>query len=84
MNLHNKIMNLPCHTRAGYSEYYVAGYKFGHRDARHAAAELSLDADRLVRAARAVLARWDSPGWKDTAPTADVMAELRKAVEECE
>lgn len=37
--LHAAIMNIPCHPyRDG--EEFVIGYKFGHRDARHAAAEL--------------------------------------------
>lgn len=39
--LHQQIMNLGCETRTNFSDVYTAGYKFGHRDARHAAAELS-------------------------------------------
>lgn len=35
----------------------------------------------LRTAAQAVLDRWDSPRWKDAGPTADVMADLRKALE---
>jgi hypothetical protein len=41
---------------------------------------LERERNELLRAARAVLARWDSPSWKDTAPTAEVMGELRKEV----
>lgn len=50
MNLHNQIMNLPC---SADPKYFVdAGtlltYKFGHRDARHAAAELAVSADSRI------------------------------------
>lgn len=41
--LHAAIMNLPCNVPAGYpfgSELCVGVYRQGHRDARHAAAEL--------------------------------------------
>lgn len=41
MNYHNKIMNLRC---VGWNDLY----KEGHRDARHAAAELALDADATI------------------------------------
>lgn len=41
LDLHNAIMNIPCHPYRD-SEEFVIGYKFGHRDARHAAAELAL------------------------------------------
>lgn len=34
----------------------------------------------LQRAARAVIARWDSPSWKDEPPTAVVIDALRKAL----
>lgn len=43
-NLHNQIMNLPCNT--GERQPMIAlAFKLGHRDARHAAAELALAAD---------------------------------------
>lgn len=46
MNLHNEIMNIP--TRAGtYNDEYC--YKLGHRDARHAAAELALKAEARIK-----------------------------------
>ena len=42
--LHQAIMNLPC------DDNWDAGYKYGHRDARHAAAELVLAAEPAERA----------------------------------
>ncbi len=36
--------------------------------------------DALVEAAQAVVARWDSPKWKDEAPTADAINTLRAAL----
>jgi hypothetical protein len=38
--LHQQIMNIPCKVAPGYSDKYRTAYQFGHRDARHAAAEL--------------------------------------------
>ena len=58
MNLHGQIMNLPCRDddalNAEYSDRRIA-YKHGHRDARHAAAELALKADAQVEALHAAL-----------------------------
>lgn len=45
MSLHNEIMNLPC--KHSDREHSIA-YKTGHRDARHAAAELSLKYERYI------------------------------------
>lgn len=42
MSLHNKIMNLPCEHIKGDA---LGLYKRGHKNARHAAAELALEAD---------------------------------------
>ena len=39
------------------------------------------EVQRLVEAARAVVGRWDSPKWKDETPTADLINELRAALE---
>lgn len=41
-DLHNQIMNLPCSYEKACEEYELTydAYKAGHRDARHAAAEL--------------------------------------------
>ena len=38
--------------------------------------------NELVEAAQAVVDRWDSPNWKDEAPTAEFIGRLRKAVDE--
>lgn len=41
MELHNKMMNIPCTVPADVEKFDAAlAYKLGHRDARHAAAEL--------------------------------------------
>lgn len=37
--------------------------------------------DALVKAALAVIDRWDTPAWKDVEPTANFINELRKAVD---
>lgn len=51
MNLHNEIMNIPAvkfeATPKQYGEYDLV-YKLGHRDARHAAAEMALKYDNLI------------------------------------
>lgn len=50
MNLHNEIMNIPVkHQRVDFQDqgFYLM-YKEGHRDARHAAAELSLKAEARI------------------------------------
>lgn len=48
-SLHNAIMNLPCcDARASDAGLGVIAYKFGHRDARHAAAELAIQADKRI------------------------------------
>jgi len=47
MNLHNEIMNINCTPGHAYAANQAA-YKLGHRDARHAAAELALKADAEI------------------------------------
>ena len=37
--------------------------------------------DKLLEAAKAVVARWEMPSWKDTEPTAVVIYRLRDVVE---
>jgi hypothetical protein len=44
--LHAAIMNLPCKPPALTGANEVWAYQYGHRDARHAAAELSLSASQ--------------------------------------
>lgn len=52
MDLHSKIMNIP--TVVGtYNDEFC--YKLGHRDARHAAAELSLKAEARIEELEEVL-----------------------------
>ena len=55
MNLHGQIMNLPQTPSGDFSKHAANpawhGYIIGHRDARHAAAEIALKADRLAEAA---------------------------------
>lgn len=53
MNLHNEIMNIPVDEKELQSRFYeekweIVAYKFGHRDARHAAAELSLKVEARI------------------------------------
>lgn len=60
MNLHGQMMNIQPPTRVGTPETNPAiAYKMGHRDARHAAAELALRADEerevMLMALRAIL-----------------------------
>jgi hypothetical protein len=58
MNLHNEIMNIPAMVP---TEALVDGksfaYKIGHRDARHAAAELSLKAEARIEELELLLAQ---------------------------
>ncbi len=49
MNLHNEIMNIPTDIDfTDWSAHDRQSYKRGHRDARHAAAELSLKAEARI------------------------------------
>lgn len=49
MNLHNQIMNIPTDVDfTDWSDHDRQSYKRGHRDARHAAAELSLKAEARI------------------------------------
>lgn len=48
MNLHRDLMNLQCDPDPTLSVRADVGYKMGHRDARHAAAELSLKYERYI------------------------------------
>jgi hypothetical protein len=41
MSLSTDIMNIPAQSHKNYSVSFNGGYKYGHRDARHAAAELA-------------------------------------------
>lgn len=50
MDLHSEVMNIPVPRDFDYSDFHskVHAYKSGHRDARHAAAELALKADARI------------------------------------
>lgn len=48
MTLHNEIMNIQCDPDPTLSVRADVGYKMGHRDARHAAARLSLKYERYI------------------------------------
>lgn len=58
MNLHSKIMNLRSNATTPEGRFCARSndYKEGHRDARHAAAELALKADALADALRLYVA----------------------------
>jgi hypothetical protein len=57
MPLHGKIMNIRAKTPSDLdkADGLVHAYRLGHRDARHAAAELALRADALADELREVL-----------------------------
>jgi hypothetical protein len=57
MNLHGQIMNLATPFAGAYDEDVRDAYKCGHRDARHAAAELAHSADAEIERLRADNAR---------------------------
>lgn len=52
MRLHDRIMNIAVASDFDYADFpnKVYAYKSGHRDARHAAAEMALIADELLDA----------------------------------
>lgn len=65
INLHGQIMNLPHPPMARVEQNPSIAYKMGHRDARHAAAELALKADACIEALReleAMAERYRAPG----------------------
>jgi len=61
MNLHSEIMNIQIFEeedlKANLPKASFAAYKVGHRDARHAAAELSLKAEARIEDLEAFLAK---------------------------
>lgn len=51
MNLHNEIMNIPADpVEFDFHFSHAIAFKIGHREARHAAAELALKHDALIEA----------------------------------
>lgn len=85
MNLHNEVMNLNISGGFDYSEFEskVIAYKCGHRDARHAAAELSLKAEARIEELEEALKNMYKNGlkqaWMDKYET-DMIA-AKKALE---
>ena len=82
MNLHNEIMNLvppqrrELITTSGQGEI---AYKFGHRDARHAAAELAIKSDSLIEEMKLQLE--DILDWLEQGDVEDSFADpIRKLV----
>jgi hypothetical protein len=45
---------------------------------------LATQRDDLLAAAKAVVERWDTPSWKDTGPTAEVIGQLRREIARAE
>lgn len=73
MSLHNQMMNLPCATKA-VGAVFVAGYKLGHRDARHACAEMALPYDRLAERMKAQF------GLPESASCAEVLEAFERLI----
>ena len=70
MNLHGQIMNLQCKPANMDAEpNQKLAYKVGHRDARHAAAELALKADAEIERLRKALQEADTLMGHDDAMT---------------
>lgn len=62
MDLHSEIMNIPVDeeetmARFGHHEWEFKAYKLGHRDARHAAAELSLKTESRIEELEDILSK---------------------------
>ena len=80
MNLHGQIMNLPFVAQPDVTTYkseYAA--KLGHRDARHAAAELALKADACIEVLRAIVEQQRTMGF-DGSPSDELMDVARSAL----
>jgi hypothetical protein len=64
MNFHNLMMNIPANPYSGYDGKQLLAYKYGHKDARHAAAEIALKADirieELEEALRDVVQQYEN------------------------
>lgn len=78
MRLHDRIMNIPIASDFDYADFpnKVYAYKSGHRDARHAAAEMALIADELAESLETMTALC---ALKYGNIDADVYAEIEKA-----
>lgn len=89
-NYHRRIMNLPTPDSARRrdstpsSDTRFADYSFGHHAARHAAAEIALEADRQIAAAEelaAALVAWNAADehWVKCADCADEQRPMCRA-----
>ena len=83
MTMHGQMMNLRCDVDANFpnpSFVEERAYKFGHRDARHAAAELALKADACIEALRAIVEEQQRTMGFDVSPSDELMQEARLAL----
>lgn len=81
-DLHSAIMNLPCHHNRDSSDAYSKGYAWGHRDARHAAAELATPAQaRITELEEALNDLLDLVQWL-VSPHSPAMVRARAALKE--
>lgn len=79
MNMHGRMMNLPMTLDARDAGPYANGYKQGHKDARHAAAEVAFNADACIEALRAIVEQQRTMGF-DGSPSDELMDEARRAL----
>lgn len=92
MSLHNDIMNIPCNSEVeNYPDSLRLAYKVGHRDARHAAAEMALKADGKIEKCYEALYRMTSSVeqitalasiYGDTLPTDKVIMVLLASIQD--
>ncbi len=57
-NFHSRIMNIPHDEKHTKSGYLPLGYKTGHKDARHAAAEIASEADVKIEALELLIEKY--------------------------
>ena len=82
MELHGRIMNIAVDKAKELDALKTANplaYKLGHRDARHAAAELALKADACIQVLRAIVDEQSAMGF-DGSPSDELMDCARSAL----
>ena len=79
MDLHGQIMNILADANKAGTDDARLAYLHGHRDARHAAAELALKADACIEALRAIVEQQNTMGF-DGSPCDDCMNAARKSL----
>lgn len=92
MSLHNDIMNIPANSDVeNYPDNLRLAYKVGHRDARHAAAEMALKADSKIEKFAESLHRMTcsfehisalASIYGDTLPTGEVIIVLLASIQD--